>query len=309
MVENLPLISVILCFYNEERFLTEAVQSVLAQDYTNWELLLVDDGSSDKSVMQAKAFCSEFPGKVVYVEHENHTNKGLSASRNAGIKKAKGEYVAFLDADDVWLPEKLSFQYNLFRTHQNITVVLEASSYWYSWNNPELEDVIIPVGAPEGIYDPPALMEILYPLGKGAAPCPSGIMVHRSTLDRCVFEESFRNMYQMYEDQAFLCKVYLNEKVYVSEPWHNLYRQRSASLVSSVYETGKYDVVRSYYLNWFEKYYKSLPRQYKRVTWMLRKALFQYRYPLLFKIINIASVKAIIARMLVKMGLLTYKRS
>src|SRR5690349_3694887 len=205
-----PLVSVVLCFYNERSFLEEAIQSVFAQDYKHWELLLVDDGSSDESTDIAKSYASRYPGRIFYVEHLYHQNKGLSASRNAGIRKCRGTYVAFLDADDVWLPGKLRRQIDIFRNHP-VTVVLEASLYWNSWRDPKKEDTVVPVGAAEGIYKAPQLMLQLYPLGKGAAPCPSGIMVHRAVLRRCVFEELFRGIFQMYEDQAFLCKVYLKE--------------------------------------------------------------------------------------------------
>jgi glycosyltransferase involved in cell wall biosynthesis len=82
MEEKTPmLVSVITCFYNEEAFLSEAVNSVLNQEYTHWELLLVDDGSTDESVQIAKQFAADFPEKIFYVDHPAHQNKGLSSSR------------------------------------------------------------------------------------------------------------------------------------------------------------------------------------------------------------------------------------
>ncbi len=104
------LVSVVISFLNEENFLTEAIDSVIKQDYPCWELLLVDDGSTDKSTGIAKIYAAQNPDKIKYLEHEGHLNKGLSASRNMGINQAKGELVALLDADDVWLPNKLSHQ-------------------------------------------------------------------------------------------------------------------------------------------------------------------------------------------------------
>jgi glycosyltransferase involved in cell wall biosynthesis len=208
-----PLVSVILCFYNEQRFIKEAIESVRNQTYSHWELLMVDDGSSDLSPLIAKSYVSQYPKNTFYLQHEGHLNKGLSASRNVGIKKAKGKYVAFIDADDIWLPEKLENQVALLESNTQASVLLEASYYWKSWTETSETDVTIPIGARQGIYDPPLLAQLLYPLGKGAAPCPSGMMVRREVLDRYTFEESFRGLYQMYEDQAFLCKIYLNETV------------------------------------------------------------------------------------------------
>lgn len=306
-----PLVSVVVCFFNEKQFLEEAVQSVFAQDYDHWELLLVDDGSTDESSAMAKSYASRFPDKVTYVEHAYHQNKGLSASRNAGIKRTRGAYVAFLDADDVWMPDKLSAQLAIFKAHPEATVLLEASLYWNSWSDGRKEDILIPIGVPEGIYRTPQLMLSLYPLGKGAAPCPSGIMVQRAALRRCPFEELFRGILQMYEDQAFLCKVYLKETVYVSAACHNKYRQRPQSLVSAVHDSGNYHKVRSYYLYWFRDYLHSQPLRYKAVERLLRKAQMPYREPMRYKItVDIPQVvRKFIVRALIRIGVLNYSKS
>jgi glycosyltransferase involved in cell wall biosynthesis len=305
-----PLISVILCFYNEERFLEEAVNSVIAQEYTNWELLLVDDGSSDKSPFIAHRYADAYPGKISCINHPGHCNEGLSASRNLGIEQSHGDYVAFIDADDVWDEKKLIYQLAIFKRHPDVTVVLESSLYWNSWDNPDKPDVLVAVGVPEGIYQPPYLSLNLYPLGTGAAPCPSGIMVHRSVFSRFQFEDTFKGIYQMYEDQAFLCKVYLKETVFVSSACHNKYRQRPSSLVSSVNSSGKYHVVRRYYLQWFLRYLKDQRLGYGKVRSMVKKASMPYSQPFKYKVIvNFPKwAKALAARALVKIGVLSYSK-
>jgi glycosyltransferase involved in cell wall biosynthesis len=101
---SLPLVSVIIIFLDEERFIQEAIESVFAQTYSHWELLLVDDGSKDASTQIARRCAETNPGRVRYLEHEDHRNRGMSASRNLGLQHAKGDFIAFLDADDVWLP-------------------------------------------------------------------------------------------------------------------------------------------------------------------------------------------------------------
>jgi glycosyltransferase involved in cell wall biosynthesis len=306
-----PLVSVVICFYNEQMFLEEAIQSVFSQSYSNWELLLVDDGSTDASTQLAKDYAAEFPNRITYIEHHYHQNCGLSASRNAGIKRCRGAYVAFLDADDVWLPGKLRFQIDIFKKHPGVTVVLEASLYWDSWKDHKMSDSIVPVGTNEGIYKPPHLMLLLYPLGKGAAPCPSGMMVERAVLRRCVFEELFRGMFQMYEDQAFLCKVYLKETVLVSAACHNKYRQRPSSLVSGVHDSGNYHTVRKYYLYWFRNYLHGQPVRYKSVERLLWKAQMPYREPFLYKItVDFpAQARKILIRLLIRLGILNYSKS
>src|SRR5207248_3034632 len=105
-----PLVSVVLIFYNAQAFLDETVQSVFAQKYKNWELILVDDGSTDGSTDIARRFADDNPERVRCLEHPSHTNCGASASRNLGVREARGQLIALLDADDVWLPHKLAQQ-------------------------------------------------------------------------------------------------------------------------------------------------------------------------------------------------------
>ena len=105
-ISNASLVSVIIIFFNEARFLRQAIESVLVQTYDDWELLLVDDGSSDDSTAIARAYAALCPGKVIYLEHRDHQNRGASPSRNLGISHSRGDYIAFLDADDIWLPHK-----------------------------------------------------------------------------------------------------------------------------------------------------------------------------------------------------------
>ena len=199
-------ISVITCFYNVEEFIEETIKSVLKQHYTNWELLLIDDGSIDGSSEIAENYAEKYPTKIFYYEHEGHVNKGLSYSRNTAIEKANGEFISFLDADDVWLPKYLSHQAEVILKNSSCTMVCEATEYWYSWNNPKENDAIIKVGVEQDqLYLPPQLMLNLYPLAKGDAPCVCGILIKKSSLEKYGgFDESFKGLY---EDQVFLSKI------------------------------------------------------------------------------------------------------
>lgn len=101
----MKLVSIIIPAYNAEKYIRESVESALAQTYPNVEVIVIDDGSKDGTKKILEPYGAA--GKIVYVYQEN---KGLAASRNAGIRAAKGEYVAFLDADDIFLPEKVAEQ-------------------------------------------------------------------------------------------------------------------------------------------------------------------------------------------------------
>jgi glycosyltransferase involved in cell wall biosynthesis len=284
-----PLVTVVIAFLNEEQFLAEAVESVLKQSYPHWELVLVDDGSNDQSTALAQAYTERRPGRIHYYEHENHCNKGLSASRNHGIRNGRGQLIALLDADDVWLPDKLIKQVTLFRNHPAIDIVAEASLYWYSWNQPEKKDRLLPIGVPaDRSYSPPQLLFELYPLGTHSAPCPSGLMFKREAFVRIGgFEESFADNYQLYEDQAFLSKVYLRQVVYISADCNNLYRQRRGSLVQSVKENGHYDTVRSHFLEWFLTYLKQEGITNKKLIKRVKQCLLPYHHPIIYRALKV----------------------
>ncbi len=99
----MPHVSVIIPTYNRARYVTAAIDSVLAQTFTDYEIIVVDDGSTDNT----KEVLQSYKDKIHYIYQPN---KGVSAARNTGIKAAKGEWIAFLDSDDEWLPEKLEMQ-------------------------------------------------------------------------------------------------------------------------------------------------------------------------------------------------------
>jgi glycosyltransferase involved in cell wall biosynthesis len=268
--------------------LEETILSVLNQKYTHWEIILVDDGSVDESTGIAQDYASRFPDKIFYVEHKDHVNKAAAATRNLGLQKSKGELVALLDADDVWMTDKLENQVEIFNRFPEVKMVCEASLYWFSWNNDRGRDEVIQVGViPDRIYKPPKLAVELYPLSRGQAPCPSGIMVKSSALKlHNGFEESFTGEYQVYEDQAFLSKMYLNECVYISSACNNYYRQRSNSVMDATKALGHYDIARRFYLHWLKKYLRDRKIKNRELEFLLWKASLHYTNPFFYKVVN-----------------------
>jgi glycosyltransferase involved in cell wall biosynthesis len=105
-----PLVSVIMPTYNHSKFIDEAIESVLNQTYKNFELIIIDNYSEDDT---EKVVTSYKDNRIKYLKFKN--NGIIAASRNYGIKNSNGEYVAFLDSDDIWLPKKLEKQIELFR--------------------------------------------------------------------------------------------------------------------------------------------------------------------------------------------------
>lgn len=280
-----PKFSVIIAFYNTEDYLEEAIEGVIGQSCPDWELLLIDDGSADKSLEIARKYAQKFPEKIFCYQHPDQGNHGVAASRNLGIEKAVGEYLAILDSDDVWLPEKLASQLQDLEQHPEVGLHCEASKYWYSWNDKQLDDVVIPVGSPDGVYKPMELLPLLYPFGPGAAPCPSGIIVKREAAQTIGgFVEAFVGPVQFYEDQAFLVKLYTAFPVFISSAYNNLYRQRQGSQMNEIESDKRYHQARRFFLQWIENYWKE-NGQYSRLTeGLLADAWLQYRHPMRYRL-------------------------
>jgi len=124
MGERIPLVSIIIPVYNGENYLREAIDSVLAQTYTNYELIVVDDGSTDGTASIAQSFGS----RLTYVYQEN---RGAASAFNHGLRLARGECIAWLSHDDVYLPQKLERQIGLLQAQPQIGACF---TYYYQIN-------------------------------------------------------------------------------------------------------------------------------------------------------------------------------
>lgn len=117
------LVSVVIPLYNKEFYITETLRSVLNQSYANLECIIVDDGSTDKSVEMATKFISEneLPWRLI-----SQKNSGQTMARNYGIRQARGEYIAFLDSDDLWPVNKIELQVAAIEKNPNSVLVLNS---------------------------------------------------------------------------------------------------------------------------------------------------------------------------------------
>ncbi|MFA5118286.1 MAG: glycosyltransferase [Candidatus Omnitrophota bacterium] len=123
------LVSVIIPTYNYGKFIFEALDSVLKQTYNDLEIIVVDDDSTDNTREIVTRYVKELPGTLTYIFQKN---KGPGAARNTGIARARGGYVAFLDADDIWLPGKLQLQIEVFRSCSDVGFVHTDNSLFSS---------------------------------------------------------------------------------------------------------------------------------------------------------------------------------
>jgi glycosyltransferase involved in cell wall biosynthesis len=277
------LVSVIIIFLNAERFIRESIESVLSQTYPAWELLLVDDGSSDGSTAIAHQYTKHHPQQVRYLEHPGHKNRGMSASRNLGIHQAAGEYIAFLDADDVWFPYTLQEQVVVLETNREAAMVYGPLLFWYSWTgNPEdrHRDYVERLGvAPDTLIKPPRLLS-MFLLDKAAV--PSGFLVRRETIELIGgFEDEFQGEY---EDQIFCAKICLNAQVFASGRCWYRYRQHPDSSVFIGQITGQTFSARLAFLHWLKQYLHKHRIKDLSVWWALRQEYWRYTHPKLFRL-------------------------
>ena len=179
-----PTVSVIVPVYNVERYVVQTLQSILAQTYTDFELIVVDDGSTDNSL----DICRTFNDKRVRIVQQ--ANRGLAGARNTGIRQAQGEYLAFLDSDDLWQPNKLACHVEHLAKSPQVGVSFSRSSF--------IDDD----GHPLGIHQMPKLTDITpgylfcrNPISNGSTP-----VIRRAVLEAIRFQV---NLYGTVEDFFF----------------------------------------------------------------------------------------------------------
>jgi len=225
--EAASLVSAVIIFLNAERFLGESIESVLSQTYPNIELLLVDDGSTDGSTAIARGYAERLPDRVRLLQHPGAENRGMSASRNLGARSARGEWIAFLDSDDVWLPEKTEQQVAIFREHPGIGMVYGRTQIWHSWAEESASDHFYALGvAANSVHGQPALLATLIE-NRFQSPTTCNAMISRKAFEQLGgFEDRFRGMY---EDQVFFSKLYLRFPTYVSDRYWARYRQHEGN--------------------------------------------------------------------------------
>lgn len=277
-MNDAPLVSAIIIFLNEERFLAQAIESVIEQNLADWELLLVDDGSTDESVAIARDFAARDPSRISYYEHTGHANRGMSAARNLGLEHARGRYIGFLDADDVWLPGKLREQVAVLDANPRAQMVYGRTLIWHSWRgaNAGEGDEFCDLGVkPDSLVEPPELLVKLIE-NRAQTPTTCNALMRREAFSKFGgFEESFRGMF---EDQVFFMKLASLAPVFVSSRCWARYRQRADSHSAQMEATGEVRAARARLLAWLEAYlleqgmtapevWRMLRRQTRRDRW------------------------------------------
>ncbi len=285
MEEIKGMVSVTIPFYNAERFLGETIESVLAQSYATWELLLVDDGSHDGSTKIAQSYANRFPDKIFYLEHESHRNLGVNAARNLGARNSRGEFLAFLDSDDIWLPAKLEMNVSELNKYPGAGFLFGATEYWYDWDpegNGNRKNEVPAIAPGDMIYDPPALVARTLQMGQYGVPCPCSFLMRRWAFERAGgFDEEFNpSTYQYFEDGAFLVKMYLHVPVYVSDACLDRNRCNQYSMTRQASAVRNFEAARRFFFLWLADYLRKEEVTDRKIWRALRKESWFYCLPL-----------------------------
>lgn len=209
-VQQAPLVSVIMPAYNAELYVLEAVRSVLDQDYEPVEILLIDDGSTDNTVEWVRREAPQV--KVV-----QQANAGVAAARNTGLRCARGELICFLDADDGWLPGKLTAQVNYLQRHPEVGLVFHR---WWVWKPDET-----------GAYIRP--LELLVPVPGEIDPARSGWIYPQLLLDCIVHTSTVMMRREMFEKTGFFDTTLLVGEDY--DYWLRVSRKYKIDKLTGVY--------------------------------------------------------------------------
>ena len=231
---HVPMASVIIPTYNRERIIKRAIQSVLTQTFQDFEIVIVDDGSTDGTKTVVESFSDP---RIRYLQHER--NRGAAAARNTGIKAACGEYLAFLDSDDEWLSNKLSEQMSVL-----VKAPIGVSASCTGYDAHLLESGMILRKVP---HQPSSWLKHFLLQGCEVSPGAT-LLAHRSVFEKIgLFDEAFFR----YEDWDWLIRYAKHyDLVFIGKPLAQVYvgsRPRGGPLEQST-------------VHFIEKYFKDLQR-------------------------------------------------
>ena len=283
-----PLVSVVVPFLNVAPYLGEAIESVRAQTYEHWELLLCDDGATDGASEIASRYATLDPERIRHLRHEDGAHLGASAARNLGLRHARGSLIALLDGDDVWLPHKLAEQVAILGDHPDADALYGRTELWYGWTgapDDASRDVVPASGVASGTLL--ARRELLTRMltREILVPCTCSIVMRADAVRR---SGGFANEFPgIYDDVAFYSRLsFVASVMFVDRCWDR-YRQHPASTYAGVKRRGEGQPARTRYLEWLGGYLKQTDARDDR---MLRRALFiakmRVRFPRLFRLLG-----------------------
>lgn len=245
------LTSIVTIVKDGEEFLAEAIDSVRNQTSDRWELHLVDDGSIDGTLDLIHDAVRTDPDRVFAHRHPNGENRGMSASRNLGLRHSRGDAVTWLDHDDAMLPRKIEAMRSALDRYAEAVAIVAPVRRWYSWTGdgedrrPDVDQVF--PDPFDRLLLPPSIVPTFI---ADRQLVPLSPMVRRAPLLAMGGHvESFTGMH---EDQAFLARLFFRHPIVLIDEVLHLYRQHEESCVANTYRLGRERDARRTFLRWLE---------------------------------------------------------
>ncbi|QKJ30434.1 glycosyltransferase [Mucilaginibacter mali] len=214
-----PLISVIMPAFNAEKHMAESVETVINQTYQNWELIIVNDGSTDST----GAIAQQYALADKRIKLINQQNKKLSAARNTGIKASTGDWIAFLDADDLWVTDKLEKQIDIINTNPDIGLVF---SDGYIFNDGDM-NTDFPYGAVSGRFTGVQMYKRLY---QGNYVPILSVLVKKTHLDKAGWQDE---QFVACQDWDYWLRLAGNDVIFYGMPDRLFYYRRHGNNMSN----------------------------------------------------------------------------
>lgn len=198
-----PTVSINLCCYNSEKYLRETLDSIIGQTYKDWELIIINDGSADST----ESIINEYIKHGYPIVYHYQENRGLSYSRNEALKRSQGEYIAFIDHDDLWMPQKLEKQVSFLKDNSEIDFLY--SNFYMLDQNKGKKSFAYKKLQPSGFVFEKFLYR--YPVGILTA------LVRKSAFDK--LEEFFDFRLKLSEEyDVFMRILYAGQASYIAAP-------------------------------------------------------------------------------------------
>ncbi len=249
-----PAISVIIHFLNAERYLAQAVRSVRWQTFKDWELVLVDGGSSDSTIALAHSIVQQDPARTRLLEHRGPGRLGIFSSRIWGAREARAPVLAHLDSDDEWHPQFLERQYAVHSSAFDGRPGLTYSPMVYWWeDSAHVFDAHVQPIPLAGVHEPPTLVVRLTENGYDASPGNSAVMVDRQIIVSA--SELIGTADEgMVEDQFLWSFISLRHPICVQPEPLTRYRQWEGSTCARGVAIGAHMASRHKHMSWLESF-------------------------------------------------------
>lgn len=241
-----PAISVLMPMFDAAQYVAEAIESVRAQTLDAWEMIIVDDGSADDSYAIARRYAEREPDRIRVLQHADRANHGPSRTANRALAEACGTYIAFLNADDTWMPERLAHDIVVLDANPAVAAVISSTLYW--WMDEERPAYVDRLNAPLNcVWPPRSFFQSAWLRHESSIPCITAFTARKVLLrDLGGFDES----YAVAEDMKMIAEVAFRYPIFVADACNTQYRRTRESLWSRSIADGRDAECRRRFLRW-----------------------------------------------------------